>query len=743
MRDCLKEKYSRDVLLSRNVFNTLLKVLEMQIDKNCVSFDLINCLITLIQYDSSSMESFWKHTKIIYRLLRVLPKCDEKTRLETSKLFVYVSFYDGKSQGEVIVVPNCVFDSFFLYGVGKSSSDLQKFPGKLADCIWETFAVSQSSEFHSKMLLDNLDEFRKSSNHTDFLNSLSYLARLCGHLSFGFFFLRNGIAESLSKFLLNTPASAEDCQVLLAVLSFILALPSNHDSIAELLLISWPNLLSLSISVDNSILTGAFRVELLESLSCWITKCDDNTILRILEKRQLAPRLVETLKRTDHHLELITIFVRLTDMNDFIDYVDESCWHELVSLMIQNIFYTFQTPFGKKHHSNESYLACIILKNISRLVIGRGVSPEWDSCWQIDNSMNWLSLILNHEKDDFQVCAIALLGNLIMCNNTFIELCNSIPYFIDSCITIITSEFEILEKKKESVILLSNFFISLKMRSGIEISGLDSADDWKKNGFQTIGQIFGVLPELLEFNYQPLTEATSLLIFNLCCANKHLMRKSLKDYFVFTRLFENPQSDTNENTCLEYFCNFENKKIHKYSINATFGNIVRICSILIEGDANYCTYLIQQTNFLPYLKYVLDNLNLKERDIAPDCCILFALILQTHTPENFEFEKLPLNTETAFSLIADCVKYDEESARLSGYSFFSQYFWWTISLNRSDTLSTAQSALNSIVHILIENLFSFGSHKESNAIENCLQQILFNFVFAKEIALKGKTKVKQ
>ena len=136
-------------------------------------------------------------------------------------------------------------------------------------------------------------------------------------------------------------------------------------------------------------------------------------------------------------------------------------------------------------------------------------------------------------------------------------------------------------------------------------------------------------------------------------------------------------------------------------------------------------------------------MNLKERDIAPDCCILFALILQTHTPENFEFEKLPLNTETAFSLIADCVKYDEESARLSGYSFFSQYFWWTISLNRSDTLSTAQSALNSIVHILIENLFSFGSHKESNAIENCLQQILFNFVFAKEIALKGKTKVKQ
>ena len=315
------------------------------------------------------------------------------------------------------------------------------------------------------------------------------------------------------------------------------------------------------------------------------------------------------------------------------------------------------------------------------------------------------------------------------------------------------------EKKKEAILLIINFFHSLKLRNGILVLVIyfslevpyETNSGWKRIGFHIVEALYSSFYTLLSSSYLPLQISTILLIHNLCCANKHFMRKMMHEYEIYDILFSfSAVADhkIENNGFLECIAKEEWVRSHVDCIRDGFDMIARILSILIEGSQDYLISLMKHSKFNIFVKNLFYfNFSSRYKEVKLSICALLCNILQNlDVQEKNSIEVLMESSilKNAFSLSAFCLKLPHFTQRSRGYSLISQLFSWQFMIGRESVvesllLDESDNIGKNLTKILIENTFdsSFES-AEILAAQNCLQFLLGNFDFAKEIALSSK-----
>lgn len=655
-----------------------------------------------------------------------------------------------QSQEHQIKVPLCVVDSFYLYGLAGNmfDHDNHSYPPGYIEEVWNAFSKIQSSDFHTTLLNESISDLKQAKTHTDFLTSLSFLSRLALNQDFANYLSQKDLVECFDRFYAVPPDSESDASVLLGITQFVLQLDAANDVVSNLLDKAWPLLLEIISSAYTHIITPELSVQFGEALCDWICRSTSSTLFKIAENG-ILDRLIDCIaEKIPRKTSLLAIFLPFTKLPTFMDYFDGHSSLDKLCLALIG----FLTPRSRGNtssdHQNQkdSYFSALIIRNILAISIesGQGLSS---SLMAVDD-FGWLKNLLNHDDDDFQIVGIGIGSNLVLSDAAFIGLCRAVPYFIDSSVQIITNTNEAPEKRKEALLLVGNFFHSLKLRSKSS-PGDDgsSVHEWKRNGFHIVENIFGTLVELLESPYIPLRLSVSLLLYNLCCANKHFMRKLFKSTAIWTPLFNiyDPKVPVKSLDSLQKYCNLESTRTHGLCLDSSIENVIRICSILLEGNKEFALYLVEDTEFMDFVLFIIDydfgfNAEMAHTSI---CGLLAVLIQQFNIQERKMFEKLLNPFPRIMWLALNSIQKSEFPNNSYGYTLLSQLLSWQLSVGGESIIKDCflkDSVLaNSLVKTLIDRVFHYSSDTlEVAASQNCLEFLIGTFDFAKEIALSSR-----
>ncbi|KAJ3372988.1 hypothetical protein HDU91_001670 [Kappamyces sp. JEL0680] len=751
----LQDVRTRSSLLGMGITPVLLSLLQEQLrgdNPQLVSHDLLGSLKTLAQFHTASREEIRKRSDLLLGLMEIVGRTDEKTRFECARLFVVLLFKMApaapKNLEQRLDVPLCVVDTFHLFGLGGSSLGYHgDDPEGFFDAMWQLLPDVEVAPLHSTLLLTSLEDLRLSKSHTEFDLALSFLSRLGLNRSFAAFFVENGVTEIVSKFFCAIPASEEDALLFASVLQFLTCLPPTSKSMEELLIQGWPILLELMavngrpfVSKDLSFQIGEGFVDLICKSSTAFLKRLQSTFDPVLK---ILPHMEDS-SRPVNHLMVLFPFVLL---DDFITTATESMVRDLIRTLVRLCNSAAKGISESDYQARKSsYLSLLLLRNIVSLAI-KDQKNIWGPHWLVNDQIDWLKEYLNHEEDDFQIAAIGLTSDLIFYDDAYVLICDALPYFIDSSTSIVLNSSEVPEKRKEALLLVGNFFHSLKLRSHLQDQARDRTEtqiEWKKSGFHIVECLFPKLDDLLHDNYIPLRLATATLLYNLCCANKYQMKKVMRQHSVFPYLYSASHAEGGGLASLDRFCEKEFQETHREMFEELLCLSIHIVSLLAEGETDTIDYLIADTGLLDFVLFVLqfDFSPRQAAGAAPLICTMLTIIIQGIEVTKRQVLQPVVGTFLVriLSLSLDCIQSSDPSVRSSGYTLLSQLLCWQFSVGKELAVETAlvhSASLGvSITRALLQRLTRPGIEpSEAAAVENCLHFLLGAFVLCKDIAL--------
>ncbi len=765
----LHDMKTRSILMDLNLLSNLMLLLETQVlnlgeenqkSKNDIQddipSDLLACLRILVQFDFSpeSRSKLLFRKDVLLSLFSRLVYCSEKTRFEGARLFVLLLFEPPTDHGtfseQHIDAPLCVIDAFFVFGLAGNSMPIRLEENEFSQfssTLWEGFSKMMNTSYHKVALLESLKELKGASTVSDFTSALDYVNRLTFVKDYGMFFVFEGLLQILSRFFTVNPASEEDGIILAQVLQVLRDLPMS-EALEEQLALGWEVLLQVgssklsNISQDLSDQIGGIMANL-------VCKARPTLYEKLKSKCEPIQNIISFIQVEPSQAHYFQILLRFVVTSNFLMNCESSLLNELIQVLVITSSSAIR-PHSNYRIQKASYLALVLLRTITSLAVTKVKKNIWGPVWLLKNEITWIKDLLNHEDDDMQIAAIGLITNLILYDDAFVLICDTIPYFIDSSTSIVLNSSELPEKRKEALLLISVFFHSLKMRSqpteGPE-GELIPDQTWKRNGFHIVENIFPKLSDLISSPYYPLRLAAMTIIFNLCCANKYLMKKVLQEHSVFDALFDSAkfQLVNGRQTSLDKKCVEITQQTHVQFKEEFLILSLHVMSLLIEADREFVDYLIRSTDFQSYLLLCLqfEFTSSEKEKFALSICTMLSIVLQNYDVSDRQVFQ-PLFGSFLFKVLfltLECIQKDDVSSRSAGYTLLSQILSWKFSIGKESSVEKAllgQDLGQKLTSTLINRLFSpLAEVAEILSIENCLNHLLGAFVSCKELALRA------